>query len=70
MLGLDNTVKIASLGGMEAIIQAALVHKSHHAVQEYACLALANLTRINEGMPHHFDTLSVHGLYAIEFSMS
>ncbi len=40
---LENGVKIASLGGIEAIIEAMSIHKDHNGVQEWACAALGNL---------------------------
>ena len=48
-LYIDNEVKIASLGGIEAIIKAMSTHKDHSGVQENACSALWNLAA-NDGM--------------------
>jgi hypothetical protein len=44
---LANKDKIASLGGIEAIIKAMSTHKDHSAVQEKACGALWNLAAID-----------------------
>ncbi len=45
-----NKVKIASLGGIEAIIKAMSTHKDNSGVQEYACAALRNLAANNDGI--------------------
>ncbi len=42
-------MKIASLGGLEAIMAAMSAHKDHGGVQEQACGALGNLA-VNDGM--------------------
>jgi hypothetical protein len=46
---IENRVKIAVLGGIEAIMNAMSTHKDHFGVQEKACNALGNLAS-NEGM--------------------
>ena len=43
-----NKVKIASLGGIEAIIKAMSTHKDHSGIQQQACCALWDLA-LNEG---------------------
>ncbi len=45
-----NKVKIASLGGIEAILAAMSAHKDHIEVQEQACGALASLAADNDGI--------------------
>ncbi len=42
-----NTVKIASLGGIEVIISAMSTHSDDSGVQENACYALCNLAFLN-----------------------
>ncbi len=49
-LSIANRVKIASLGGIEAIIKAMSTHKDHSGVQENACSALWNLVFKNDGI--------------------
>ncbi len=48
-LHIANRVKIASLGGIEAIIKAMSTHKDHSGVQKNACGALNNLAA-NQGI--------------------
>ena len=48
-LYIDNEVKIASLGGIEAIIKAMSTHKDNSGLQKYACGALNNLAA-NQGI--------------------
>ena len=48
VINIANKDKIASLGGIEAIIEAMSTHKDHSAVQEKACGALWNLAA-NDG---------------------
>ncbi len=45
-----NIVKIASLGGIEAIVTAMSAHKDHSGVQREACCALWNLAAMNDGI--------------------
>ena len=40
----ENQVKIASLGGIEAIVSAMKTHSGHEGVQEKGCMALVNLS--------------------------
>ena len=42
---LDNAVKIASLGGIEAVIMAMSIHKDISDVQENACRTLLSLAQ-------------------------
>ncbi len=49
VLVLANKVKIASLGGIEAIIKVMSTHKENSEVQEKACCALLNLA-VNDGI--------------------
>ncbi len=51
---IDNKVKIASLGGIEAIIKAMSTHKDHIGVQVNACRALWNLAANNNGVCFSF----------------
>ena len=46
-----NKIKIASLGGIEAIIKAMATHQDHNGVQENACAALRNLA-LNDGISY------------------
>ncbi len=48
-LSVANRVKIASLGGIEAIIKAMSTHKDHNGVNARAFGALENLTA-NDGI--------------------
>ncbi len=48
-LSVANRVKIASLGGIEAVIKAMSTHKDRSWVQENACAALWNLAANNDG---------------------
>ena len=48
-LHIANEVKIASLGGIEAIIKAMSTHKDHIGVQENTCGVLRNLAVNNDG---------------------
>jgi hypothetical protein len=45
----NNRVKIASLGGIEAIIKTMSAHQDHNGVQEQACGALGILAH-NDGI--------------------
>jgi len=58
-----NKGKIASLGGIEAIIEAMSTHKDHSVVQEKACAAFWNLAA-NDGMPARLeaclDVINLH----------
>ena len=49
-LSIANRVKIASLGGIQAIIEAMSTYKDNSGVQEKACGALWNLTAYNDGI--------------------
>ncbi len=49
-----NKVKIASLGGIEAIIKAMSTHKDHSGVQENACRAFGNLAASHDGICFSF----------------
>ncbi len=49
-LSIANRVKIASLGGIQAIIEAMSAYKDNSGVQEKACGALWNLTAYNDGI--------------------
>ena len=40
----ENSMEIASLGGIELILTAMKEHKSHEEIQRYGCGALGNLT--------------------------
>ncbi len=42
---LANRVKIASQGGIEALIATMSTHKDHSGVQQYACFALGGLSK-------------------------
>ncbi len=40
---LENEVKVASLGGIEAIVSAMTRHSGHEGIQQQGCAALVNL---------------------------
>ncbi len=50
MCDIANKVKIASLGGIEAIIKVMSTHMDHSGVQQNACGALRNLAANYDGM--------------------
>ncbi len=53
-LFIDNIVKIASLHGIAAIINAMSTHKENSGVQKYACGALRAVSRDNNGIFFYF----------------